>query len=317
MKANNARAGVALLVLLGVVPFIIPQGFWLTSALLVLLSTLLGQAWNILGGYGGQYSFGHALFFGIGAFATATLQVRLGVNAWVAAPLAVGLGALAGAGEGWLVFRYGLRGSYFALVTLAFAELARILVAAIPFTGGGFGLLVPLHRGARFFQFADARVPYLILWALVVLGVLVALGLERTRFGARLMAVRENEAAAQALGIHPVRVKTAATALSAALAAAAGVLYLQIFLFIDAANGFGSAVSVQALLAPIVGGIGTAFGPLFGAVVLRLLGETAHQVAGTRPGVDLALYGALLIVMLRFLPGGLARLRRRPNGRDA
>jgi branched-chain amino acid transport system permease protein len=318
MNTGPARVGAALLIALGVLPFFIPHGFWLTSALLVLLSTVLGQSWNILGGYGGQYSFGHALFFGVGAFATAALQVRFGVNAWIAAPLAVGLGALAGMGEGWLVFRYGLRGSYFALVTLAFAELARILVAALPFTGGGFGLLVPLHKGGANFQFADARIPYLILWAVVVLGVLVAMGLERTRFGARLVAVRENEEAARALGIHSVRVKTAATALSAALAAAAGVLYLQIFLFIDAANGFGSSISVQALLAPIVGGVGTAFGPLFGALMLRALGEATHRLAGSRPGVDLVLYGMLLIVMLRFVPGGLARLRRRaPGGRRA
>ena len=311
--------GLILLLALGALPLVVPPGFWMTSALLVLLFALLGQSWNILGGYGGQYSFGHALFFGTGAFTTAVLQVRQGVNAWLAGGTAVLLGAAVGAAVGWLMFRYRLRGSYFALVTLAFAELARILVSSFGYTGGGFGMLVPLKAGAWNFQFTDARIPYWIVWALVVLGTLLAMWLERSRFGARLMAVRENEQAAQALGIHLVRVKTASLALSAALAAAAGAFYLQVFLFVDSGLGFGYGMSVQALLAPIIGGLGTPFGPLYGAVVLRLVGEGAKRIAGNAPGLDLALYGMLLIAMLRFLPAGLAGLRRRsaPRRRDA
>ena len=308
------RAGIAVLLLAGMLPLAFPSGFVLTAATLMLLTTILGQSWNILGGYGGQSSFGHALFYGTGAFTTALLQVRFGWNAWAAAAAAIVAGALVGAVAGALVFRQGLRGSYFALVTLAFAEIARVAVSSFDITGGGFGLLVPLHRGAAAFQFADPRVPYWIAWLVVLLGVLLAFGLERSRFGARLVAVRENEDAARALGIAPVRVKTAAAALSAGLAATAGVLYLQIFLFIDAANGFGVAVSVQALLGPILGGLATPWGPLFGALALRVVAELVHAVLGSLPGIDLAIFGVILILILRFAPGGIAAIGAR---RDA
>jgi branched-chain amino acid transport system permease protein len=307
----EARAGVLLIVLTGLLPLLVPSGFVLTAATLMLLTAILGQSWNILGGYGGQSSFGHALFYGTGAFSTAVLQVRFGWNAWAAAVAAIGVGTLVGAAAGALVFRQGLRGAYFALVTLAFAEIARVLVASFDITGGGFGLLVPLHRGAAAFQFADPRVPYWIAWLVVLIGVLLCRGIERSRFGARLAAVRENEDAARALGISPVRVKTAAAALSAGLAATAGVLYLQIFLFIDAANGFGVAVSVQALLAPILGGLATPWGALLGALALRVVAEAVHPLAGGLPGIDLAVFGVVLILILRFAPGGLAGIGTR------
>ncbi|MDE2334286.1 MAG: branched-chain amino acid ABC transporter permease [Rhodospirillales bacterium] len=314
MTRWGARAGPPLLLMLGALPFAFPSGFVLTTATLLLLTAILGQSWNILGGYGGQSSFGHALFYGTGAFTTALLQVRFGWNAWVAAAAAIGAGTLVGAAAGALVFRQGLRGSYFALVTLAFAEIARVLVASFDITGGGFGLLVPLHRGAASFQFSDPRLPYWIAWTVVLAGVLLTIGIERSRFGARLAAVRENEDAARALGIAPVQVKTVCTAISAGLAATAGVLYLQIFLFIDAANGFGVGVSVQALLAPILGGLATPWGALLGALALRLMAEMVHAVAGGLAGIDLALFGVILILILRFAPGGIAGIRLR---RDA
>ena len=304
-------AGWFLLGCLAVVPFVVRSEFWLTTAMLVLLFAFLGQAWNVLGGYGGQFSFGHALFFGAGAYGTAILQVRHGVNAWAAAGAAVALGALLGAAVGWLVFRYRLRGSYFALVTLAFAEVARVLAASFEYTGSGFGMLIGLAPDPANFQFADRRLFYALAWALVLLGTLVAWWLENSRFGARLAAIRENEAAAQALGIDPVRVKVAALALSGGLAAAAGVFYVQNFLFVDSGLAFGPGISVEALLVPIIGGMGTMFGPLFGAVVLHALGEAAKHVTGGAPGLNLVLYGLLLVVALRFLPDGIAGLLAR------
>jgi branched-chain amino acid transport system permease protein len=303
--------GAALLAALGVVPLVTSSEFWLTFFLMALLFALLGQSWNVLGGYGGQFSFGHALFFGLGAYATGILQVRHGVPAWPAAIAAVAIAAAVGAAVGALVFRYRLRGSYFALVTLAFAEVARILAASFDYTGSGFGILIALAPGAGNFQFADRRVFYWLAWALVCLGCLVALWLERSRFGARLIAIRENEAAAQALGIDPLRTKTLALALSGGIAGVAGVLYMQIFLFADSHIAFGPTMSVEALLAPIIGGLGTAFGPLLGAILLHALGEVARHATGGAPGLSLVLYGVLLIVMLRFLPDGIAGLARR------
>jgi branched-chain amino acid transport system permease protein len=309
--------GCALLLGLLAVPFVVKSEFWLSFWLLVLMFAFLGQAWNVLGGYGGQFSFGHALFFGAGAFGTAILQVRHGVNAYLAGAMAIALTAVMAGLLGYLVFRYRLRGAYFALVTLAFAEVARVLIASFEYTGGGFGMLIPLSHGAANFQFADRRLFYLIAWALVALGCLVALWLENSRFGAQLIAVRENEDGAQALGVDLVRTKVIAMMLSAGMAATVGVFYVQNFLFVDSHVAFGPAMSIEALLVAIIGGMGTVFGPLIGAVVLHALGEMAKQVTGNAPGLNLVLYGLLLIVALRFLPNGFASVLGRKPRRPA
>ena len=306
MRELGAIAAFALAV--AVLPLFISSGFVLNLAIMVLYSTLLGQAWNLLAGFGCQYSFGHALFFGTGAYASAALQVHLGVNAWLALPLAVACGALAGVLVGALSFRYRLRGAYFALVTLAFAEVFRILANSVAFTGGGVGLLLPLRESAADMQFAGkAGFLYLIL-AMVLAGLIVTWRLKRSRFGAWLAAVRDGEESAAALGVDVFRVKLAAIAMSAALMSAGGVFYVQYFHYIDPHIAYGPAVSVEALLGPIVGGLGTLFGPLLGAVVLQALGEATRNLAGDVPGVSLVAYGAALVGMVMFLPRGLAGL---------
>jgi branched-chain amino acid transport system permease protein len=292
-------------------PFLVRSEAWLSFSITTLLFVFLGQSWNVLGGYGGQFSFGHAVFFGAGGYAAAVLQVKFGVPALVAATAGVGCGALVGAFIGALSFRYGLRGSYFALVTLAFAEVFRILASSLAITGSGFGILIPLDARAVNLQFADRTVFYYLVLGLVAIGLAISLALERTRFGAWLMAVRENEDAAKALGIDVFRVKLGAITLSGAMAAAAGVFYAQYFLFLDSGIAFGPHVSVEALLGPIIGGLGTAFGPIVGGILLHGLGDVAKRAMGDAPGLNLVLYGALLIVMLRFLPDGLTGLVRR------
>ena len=289
-------------------PAFVSSGFVLNLAIMVLYTTLLGQAWNLLAGFGGQYSFGHALFFGTGAYASAALQVHLGWNAWVALPAAVACGAAVGILVGALSFRYGLRGSYFALVTLAFAEVFRILANSVSFTGGGVGLLLPLRESAADMQFAGkAGFLYLIL-ALALAGFLVSWWLKRSRFGAWLAAVRDGEESAAALGVDVFRVKLGAIAMSAALMAAGGVFYVQYFHYIDPHIAYGPAVSVEALLGPIVGGLGTVLGPLLGAAALQLLGEATRNLAGDVPGVSLVAYGLVLVTMVMFLPRGVAGL---------
>jgi len=288
-------------------PAFVSSGFVLNLAIMVLYSTLLGQAWNLLAGFGGQYSFGHALFFGTGAYTSAALQVHLGVNAWLALPAALACGAAAGVLVGALSFRYGLRGSYFALVTLAFAEVFRILANSVAFTGGGVGLLLPLRESAAGMQFGKIGFLYLIL-VLVLAGFLLSWWLKRSRFGARLAAVRDGEESAAALGVDVFRVKLAAIAMSAALMAAGGVFYVQYFHYIDPHIAYGPAVSVEALLGPIVGGLGTVFGPLLGAAALQVLGELTRNLAGDVPGLSLVAYGVALVAMVMFLPRGFAGL---------
>ena len=241
-----------------------------------LLIALVGQGWNLLGGYGGQYSFGHAAFFGTGAYVTAILQMRYGVNAWLGFVLAIAAGALVGAVIGALSFRSGLKGSYFALVTLAFAEVLRIIASVAPITGAGVGTLIKLDLRPEAFQF-QSRVPfYFIALALVAASLIIVRMIEDSRFGAYLVAVRENEDAAKALGVDVNAVKLAAMTISAAITAAGGGFYAQYFLFIDAGIAYGPWISVEALLAPIIGGIGTVFGPLLGALVVKTLGEACQ-----------------------------------------
>jgi branched-chain amino acid transport system permease protein len=279
-----------------------------------LILAIAAQGWNLLGGYGGQYSFGHAAFFGMGAYVSAILQQRFGVNAYPALAFGIAAAALLGYAIGAMVFRAGLRGSYFALVTLAFAEVLRILANATEITGGAAGLLISLNLGAGNLQFAD-RSSFLILGAvLLAIAMLITLALEKSRLGAQLVAVRENEAAAAALGVDILAVKLRTISLSAALTGAAGALYAQYFLYIDSNIAFGTWISVEALLAPIIGGAGTVFGPLIGALILQGLSEGTKMLIGKIPGLDLIIFGVLLILVVRFplhrIPGLLAALWR-------
>ncbi len=299
---------VAVLALLATVPLITTSNVVLNFLAMTLLIALAGQGWNLLGGYGGQYSFGHAAFFGTGAYATAILQVRYGINAWVGLIAGIAAGAAVGAVIGALSFRSGLKGSYFALVTLAFAEVLRIIASVAPITGAGVGTLIKLDLRPEAFQF-QSRVPfYFIALGFVAVSLLLTHAIERSRFGAYLVAIRENEDAAKALGVDVTQVKLRAMTISAAITAAAGCFYAQYYLFVDASLAYGPWISVEALLAPIIGGVGTVLGPLLGALVVRTLGEATKLIAGDAPGLDLVIYGTVLILVVAFAPRGIAGL---------
>ncbi len=301
------RAGPILLALLFGLPFLLESGFTIGIAIATLFTAFLAQAWNIAGGYGGLMSFGHAAFFGVGAYASAILQHRYGVNPWLGLPLGAAAGALAGAVIGHLSFRAGLRGSYFALITLAFAEAFRILANSVDITQGGMGILLRLDQRAANFQFADARAWYLIALMMFALAFGIAAWLERSRFGARLMAVRENEDAARALGVDVLATKVRALSISGALTAMGGVFYAQYYLYIDPPIAFGVEKSVEMLLAAMVGGAGTVFGPLVGAAVLHALSDTTRHYIEL-PGLALMLYGVVLVAIVGLLPRGLVGL---------
>jgi branched-chain amino acid transport system permease protein len=295
----------AVLAVLAIIPLFVHSNVILNFLVVALMIALAGQGWNILGGYGGQYSFGHAAFFGTGAYVTAILQMRYGVNAWLGFAAGIASGAVLGGAIGALTFRSGLRGSYFALVTLAFAEVLRIVASVAPITGAGVGTLITLDIGARAFQFQSRAVFYWVILALVGVSLVLTHLIERSRFGAWLIAVRENEDAAAALGVDVNHVKSAAMVISGAITAAAGCFYAQYFLFVDSGIAYGTWISIEALLTPIIGGVGTLFGPLLGALVVRSLGELAKLVAGDAPGLDLIIYGAVLVAVIWFSPRGL------------
>ena len=298
-------------------PLVVTSDFWLGFCITVMLSTLMGAAWNVLGGYGGQVSFGHAAYFGAGAYTAALLGMKLGVNAWVALALAGAAAGLVGLLTGYLSFRYGLRGSYFALVTLAFAEVLRILAGAVDWSGGGVGLYVPLHVGAANLQFASKAGYYYVALALGAGALLVGWAIQRSRLGAWLVAIRENEDAARALGVHTFACKLKAITISAALTGLGGAFYADYYLYIDPGIAFGPGVSVEILLAPIIGGLGTVWGPFVGAIALQGAGELGRRLLGDAPGLSLVFYGVLLVVMVKFRPDGLIGLfgrfaRQRP-----
>ncbi|WP_202331422.1 branched-chain amino acid ABC transporter permease [Mesorhizobium sp. L-8-3] len=297
--------------LIGIAPLVVTSDFWLNVVIMTLYAALLGQAWNILGGYGGQFSFGHAAFFGTGAYAVAVLQVQLGINPWIGMALGGVLAAAVAAFIGFCTFRYGLRGSYFALVTLAFAEVLRILSNSVDVTGAGVGLLIPLARGVENFQFASRAGYFWVVWALALAAFVTVWWIGNSRFGAQLTAVRDNEEAARALGVNAFRVKMGAIVLSGFFSGLAGVFYAQYFLYLDPSIGYGPEISITSLLVPIIGGMGTLFGPLLGAVGVHAISEGTRSFVGEAPGISLALYGAVLVVMVLFMPRGLAGLLAR------
>ncbi|MEO6409368.1 MAG: branched-chain amino acid ABC transporter permease [Burkholderiaceae bacterium] len=313
--ARDLLAIAAFGLLVALLTFTLESGVWLTFLMTALYGALLAQAWNLLGGYGGQFSFGHALFFGVGAYVQAIVQLSLGWNAWLALAAAVGAAAVVGSAIGALTFRYGLKGSYFALVTLAFAEVFRILAVSVEITGGGVGLMLPLRESFANLQFASRKGYVLLALGFVVVALLATAWLRHSRFGARLQAVRDNEDAARAIGVDPFTVKLGAITLSAAFMGAGGAFYVQVYQYIDPGIAFGPASSVEALVAAIVGGMGTLWGPLLGAAVLHLLADLTRNLFGTLPGLNMVVYGVLLIGIVMFMPRGLSGLGR--SVRDA
>lgn len=292
----------------GALTLAVDSGVWLTFIMLTLYGALLAQAWNILGGFGGQFSFGHAVFFGTGAYVQAMAQLQGGLNAWVALGLAVAAAAAVGAFIGAVAFRYGLKGSYFALVTLAFAEVFRIVAVSVDFTGGGVGLMLPLQESVANLQFGSRKGYIALMLGFVVAALLVTAWLRHSRFGARLQAVRDNEDAARAVGVNPFTTKLGATVLSGGFTGAAGAFYVQVFQYIDPGIAFGPHVSVEALVAAIVGGMGTLWGPVLGALVLHTLADLTRNLFGALPGINLVIYGVVLVLIVMFMPRGIAGL---------
>ena len=308
--ASSWRVHGLVLLLALIFPWVFSSPFMVNFGVLALFYAFIGQSWNVAGGFAGQLSFGHVAFFGVGAYASTIVQMRFGFNPWWGLPVSALAGALAGALIGALSFRAGLKGSYFALITLAFAEVFRIIANSVEITGGGLGMLIPMKQTLDNFQFGDRRVFYFIILALTALSVALAIWLKHSRFGARLAAIRENEDSARALGIDIFREKIKIMMLSGAIAGVGGCFFAQYFLYIDPTIVFGVDKSVEMLLVSMIGGAGTVYGPLIGALLLALVSEVTRSMF-TFQGLSLVLYGALLVVIIAFLPNGLSDLFKR------
>ena len=304
-----------LLILLGLLtailaPLGISSKFQLDVLTLIFFTAYIGQSWNILGGYAGQFSFGGVMFFGTGAYTSSILLTSFGVPPIIGIFAAIFMGAFLGLIVGYLSFRSGLRGSYFALITLAFAELLRVLANSVEFTGGGVGLFLTYAPGLHNLQFNSPTGFYYFSLVLLVISLAIAMWLERSRFGAQLVAIRENEDAAEALGIDTLKCKIYAIMIMGGMGGAAGTFYAQKYLYIDPPISYSIALSVEMLLVTIVGGMGTVFGPLVGSFFLHTVNEFARHFIDT-PGVSLIVYGFILILIISFLPNGLVGLFRK------
>jgi ABC-type branched-subunit amino acid transport system ATPase component/ABC-type branched-subunit amino acid transport system permease subunit len=305
-RASSARphyvAIVALAALYLLIGLMVRNSYYQLIMTLVLLWATMGLAWNMLSGYSGLISFGHAAFFGLGGYTMTIAFVKFGITPWIGIPLGVVVGVLAGVVIGVPTFR--LRGHYFALSMLAY-PLAMLYV----FEWLGYQeVTLPMMREqpALYAQFSDTRAYMAIALALLVACMIVSLKVERSRFGRSLLAIKQNEPAAEAAGIDVLRWKMLAMMLSAAMAAAAGGIYAVVLLVVTPPTMFGMLVSAQALIVALFGGVGVFWGPVIGAAVLVPLAETLHAELGhIVPGIQGVVYGVAIIVIILLAPEGI------------
>jgi branched-chain amino acid transport system permease protein len=311
-------AGLAGLLALLVLPALV-SSYVVTIFILIFFYAYLGQAWNIVGGYAGQLSAGHAAFVGIGGYTSALLSLQLGITPWLGMFAGAGLAAVLGAVIGYLGFRFGLRGFYFVLLTVAFAEICRIAVSNLELTGGALGLYITFTGDPRQFQFQDSRAYYYLALGLMLLATGVVRLLERRRFGVYLAAIREDEAASEALGVNAFRCKMLAMVLSSFLTGLGGTFYAFYLFSLQPNSLFGIPLSVEIIIRPIVGGSGTLLGPILGSFILTPLAELSRAYFGQGGwhGAHLIAYGALLVAVVLFIPEGAYPRLQRVLGRRA
>jgi branched-chain amino acid transport system permease protein len=295
--------------------------YLLTILILILYFAYAGQAWNIMMGFAGQLSLGHAIYVGLGAYASAALYVHYGVGPWIGLLVAVPVAMACGALIGFLAFRFGVAGVYFAILTIAFAEFARIGFDHLRFVGGSAGFFLPVAQYSQNDLWNLRGRPvmfYYVILALTVLAFLLCNALLRSRIGYFWQAIREDEEAARALGIDTFRYKMIAVVISAGITAVAGVFFAFYYNNLFPEQVFHISRSIELILGPIIGGIGTLFGPILGAFLLTGLAEFLHEILVAFgvdvPGARQVFYGLCLLVVVIALPDGvwpwLARVLR-------
>ena len=309
------RRGLVLLLLLVAALLAAPllvTDYLLTVLILILYFAYAGQAWNIMMGFAGQLSLGHALYVGLGAYAAAALFFHFGLSPWVSLPLALAIAGLAGAMIGFLAFRFGVAGVYFAILTIAFAEFARIGFDHWPWVGGSAGLFVPVANYTQndlWTLRGSSRMFYYVILALTVMAFLLCHALLRSRAGYYWQAIREDEEAARALGIDTFRYKMYAVILSAAMTSIAGIFFAFYYNNLFPEQVFNIGRSIELILGPIIGGVGTLFGPIIGAFLLTGLAEALREgmlrFGVEVPGVKQVFYGLCLLVVVMALPHGV------------
>ena len=292
-------------------PWLIADDFYGRMGADVLLAAIGASAWNILGGYAGQISVGHAVFFGIGAYLPLLVFTQLGAPPVAGVPLAIVISLGVAFVMGLPTFR--LHGHYFSMATIAVAELIRIAISNWDYVGAATGLMGPAVARTWLDLSFRSPIPYYYLF-LAVLACLLLLTwhLQRSRMGYYWRAIRAGERPARSLGVPVARNKLFALLLSAAFTSLAGSLYSLMVGFIDPESGFGILVSVEMIITAALGGIGTLFGPLLGAAILVPLKTATNSLfGGGGSGLTYILYGGIILLIARFEPGGLIDLGTR------
>jgi branched-chain amino acid transport system permease protein len=302
---------VALLAIFLVFPFFV-SGYLLAVLFLILYFAFAGQAWNIMMGFAGQLSLGHSLYVGLGAYSAAALYVHFGISPWIGLGASIAISALAGAVIGFLAFRFGVSGVYFAILTIAFAEFARIGFDHFTWVDGSSGFFLPVANYTRNDLWNLRGSPtmfYYLMLAMTVAAFVLCHVLLRSRLGYYWLAIRESPEAAQALGINIFRYKMYAVVLSAAMTSLAGVIFAFYYNNLFPEQIFHISRSIELILGPIIGGIGTLVGPLVGAFLLTALAEGMREVmlqlGVDVPGVKQVFYGVCLLLVVMFLPDGV------------
>ena len=301
----------ALLVLLIAAP-LFASDYLLTVLIVILYFAYIGQAWNIMMGFAGQLSLGHALYVGLGAYTAAALYVHFGIGPWIGLLVAIPVAALAGAFIGFLAFRFKVGGVYFAILTIAVAEFARVSFDHFAWTKGSSGLFLPVAQYTHNDLWNLRGHPvmfYYILLAATALALIFCRALLQSRMGYFWLAIREDEEAARSAGIDAFRYKMIAVTISAGMSSIAGVIYAFYYNNLFPEQVFHISRSIEIILGPIVGGVGTLFGPILGAFVLTGMAETLtgalHAAGIDLPGAKQVFYGICLLLVIMALPDGI------------
>jgi branched-chain amino acid transport system permease protein len=286
--------------------------YWLSVATLILYFAYTGQAWNVMMGFAGQLSLGHSLYVGVGAYAAGAIFFHYGIGPWAGLWVAMLLCVALGLVIGFLAFRFGISGVYFALLTIAFAEFTRIGFDHLDWLGGPGGMFLKVAQRDTWDVLNFRGPPLMYYYSMLLLTALAFLGcyfLLKSRAGYYWQAIRENEEAAQALGINTFRWKMAAVALSAAMTSISGVFFAFYYNNLFPHEIFSMNRSIELILGPVIGGIGTLFGPIFGAAVLTLLSDGITEALAALgweiPGIKQVFYGLVLLAVVMFLPHGI------------
>jgi branched-chain amino acid transport system permease protein len=309
------RRSLALLLVLLVALIAAPwlaNDYLLTVLITILYFAYTGQAWNVMMGFAGQLSLGHAIYVGLGAYATAALYVHFGIGPWLGLPAAIAVAVVCGAIIGFLAFRFGVAGVYFAILTIAFAEFARIGFDHFRWVGGSSGFFLPVANYTRNDLWnlrGNPTMFYYVMLVLTVAAFVLCHALLKSRVGFYWQAIREDEAAARSLGINTFRYKMYAVVISAGMTAVAGMFFAFYYNNLFPEQVFHISRSIELILGPIIGGIGTLFGPIIGAFLLtglsELMQELLHALGLDVPGAKQVFYGICLLVVVMVLPDGV------------